>query len=287
MDEVVAPLLEEFAPTWLLISAGYDAHRDDPITGLGLSAADYAALTRRLVGLVPPGRVITFLEGGYSLTGLRDSVAASIPVLAGGSATVPAGEERHERRSRRPGGHRRGRALAPAPGGLIRPRTAPSWAKRTYRAPLRGADTAIGPAVAGRSDAREDVAVLDLDQVLREAVERGASDIHIKVGSPPHIRLDGELVTVSSEPVQAADTERVAFAVMPKIRAEEFIATNEADFAYALERRRPIPRQRVPPARLGRDGAAAHPPGHPADGGARAPAGRAAGSPRRSAASSS
>ena len=36
--------------------------------------------------------------------------------------------------------------------------------------------------------------MLDLDQVLREAVERGASDIHIKVGSPPHIRLDGELV---------------------------------------------------------------------------------------------
>jgi acetoin utilization deacetylase AcuC-like enzyme len=93
MDEVVAPLLEEFAPTWLLISAGYDAHRDDPITGLGLSAADYAALSGRLVGMVPPGRVITFLEGGYSLTGLRDSIAASIPVLAGGSATVPAGEE--------------------------------------------------------------------------------------------------------------------------------------------------------------------------------------------------
>jgi twitching motility protein PilT len=76
--------------------------------------------------------------------------------------------------------------------------------------------------------------VLDLDQVLKEAVERGASDVHIKVGSPPHIRLDGELVAVSEEQVQAADTERVAFAVMPKIRAEEFIATNEADFAYAL-----------------------------------------------------
>jgi twitching motility protein PilT len=76
--------------------------------------------------------------------------------------------------------------------------------------------------------------VLDLDKVLREAVERGASDVHIKVGSPPHIRLDGELVPVSDEQVQAADTERIAFAVMPKVRAEEFIASNEADFAYAL-----------------------------------------------------
>jgi acetoin utilization deacetylase AcuC-like enzyme len=93
MDEIVAPLLADFAPTWLLISAGYDAHRDDPITGLGLSAADYAAITGRLVALAPPGRVVTFLEGGYSLAGLRDSVAASIPVLAGGTPTVPAGED--------------------------------------------------------------------------------------------------------------------------------------------------------------------------------------------------
>ena len=93
MDEVVAPILEEFAPTWLLVSAGYDAHRDDPITGLGLSASDYAALTQRLVAFAPHGRVITFLEGGYSLRGLRDSVAASIPVLAGGTGEVPEGEE--------------------------------------------------------------------------------------------------------------------------------------------------------------------------------------------------
>ena len=76
--------------------------------------------------------------------------------------------------------------------------------------------------------------MLDLDQVLREAVDRGASDVHIKVGSPPHMRLDGELMPITDEFVQAADTERVAFAVMPKIRAEEFIASNEADFAYAL-----------------------------------------------------
>ena len=76
--------------------------------------------------------------------------------------------------------------------------------------------------------------MLDLDQVLRDAVERGASDIHIKVGSAPHVRLDGDLVALSEDVVQAADTERVAFAVMPKIRAEEFIVSNEADFAYSL-----------------------------------------------------
>jgi acetoin utilization deacetylase AcuC-like enzyme len=91
-DDVVEPLLARFAADWLLISAGFDAHRDDPITGLGLSAGDYAELFRRLLATAPTGRTITFLEGGYSLSGLRDSVAASIPVLAGGTGEVPAGE---------------------------------------------------------------------------------------------------------------------------------------------------------------------------------------------------
>jgi acetoin utilization deacetylase AcuC-like enzyme len=91
-DRVVAPLLDSFAPDWLVISAGFDAHRDDPITGLGLSATDYAALVGRLLDQAPVGRVVTFLEGGYSPTGLRDSVASSVPVLAGGAALSRPGE---------------------------------------------------------------------------------------------------------------------------------------------------------------------------------------------------
>ena len=46
-DEVIAPVVERFAPTWLLISAGFDAHRDDPLTELGLTAGDYPLLTAR------------------------------------------------------------------------------------------------------------------------------------------------------------------------------------------------------------------------------------------------
>ena len=129
--------------------------------------------------------------------------------------------------------------------------------------------------------------MLDLDQVLADAVRRGASDVHIKVGSPPFMRIDGELVHASDEIVQPADTERIAFAIMPKVRAEEFIATNEADFAYSLNG---VGRFRVNVFRqrgLGRPGAAAHPPGDPADRGARAPAGRAVASPRSTAGSCS
>jgi acetoin utilization deacetylase AcuC-like enzyme len=90
LDDVVAPLVEAFDPTWVLVSAGFDAHRDDPLTGLGLTAGDFADLTARLVRFAPgPGRVVAFLEGGYDLDGLRDSVAATVPELVGGPRHRP------------------------------------------------------------------------------------------------------------------------------------------------------------------------------------------------------
>ena len=55
VDQVLAPFAATFDPSWLLISAGFDAHRADPITDLGLSAGDFADLTAALVELVPPG----------------------------------------------------------------------------------------------------------------------------------------------------------------------------------------------------------------------------------------
>ena len=83
VDEVVAPLAARFGPTWVLVSAGFDAHRADPITGLGLSAGDYADLTARIVALAPPGRRLAFLEGGYDLDALAASAAACVGALAG------------------------------------------------------------------------------------------------------------------------------------------------------------------------------------------------------------
>ena len=68
-------------PTWVLVSAGYDAHRDDPLTGLGLSAGDFADLTGRVREFAP--RSIYFLEGGYDLEALRASVAATASTLLG------------------------------------------------------------------------------------------------------------------------------------------------------------------------------------------------------------
>ena len=82
-DEVVVPAAELFAPTWLVVSSGYDAHRADPLTDLGLSAGDFADLTERAVHLVAPGRRLFFLEGGYDLDALGQSAAATLGVLTG------------------------------------------------------------------------------------------------------------------------------------------------------------------------------------------------------------
>ena len=87
-DEIVAPIVERFAPTWLVISAGFDAHRNDPITELGLSAGDYAPLTTRVLELVPAGRRLVMLEGGYDLEALTLCSATVLTVMAGNVAPV-------------------------------------------------------------------------------------------------------------------------------------------------------------------------------------------------------
>jgi len=84
LDELVAPVVEGFAPTWVLVSAGFDAHRADPLADLALSSGDFAALARTVASFAPsPGRLALFLEGGYDLGALRASVAATLGALAG------------------------------------------------------------------------------------------------------------------------------------------------------------------------------------------------------------
>ncbi|MEX2294118.1 MAG: histone deacetylase [Acidimicrobiales bacterium] len=83
VDEVIAPFAETFGPTWLLISAGFDAHRRDPLTDLELSSGDIGDVTAALLPLVPAGRRIAFLEGGYDLDALAGCAAACVGAMAG------------------------------------------------------------------------------------------------------------------------------------------------------------------------------------------------------------
>jgi acetoin utilization deacetylase AcuC-like enzyme len=84
LDEVVAPAVEAFSPTWILISAGFDAHRRDPLAGLEWSSGDFAALGRTVASWAPrAGRLIAFLEGGYDLDALSSSTLATLGALCG------------------------------------------------------------------------------------------------------------------------------------------------------------------------------------------------------------
>ena len=84
LDEMVSPWAELFAPTWVLVSAGFDAHRDDPLADLAWSSGDFAELARRAASLAPcPGRLVAFLEGGYDFRALSLSARATVAALAG------------------------------------------------------------------------------------------------------------------------------------------------------------------------------------------------------------
>ncbi len=79
------PRLHAHRPELLLISAGFDAHREDDMAQLGLVEADYAWMSERLVEVADQhaqGRVVSLLEGGYSLSALGRSVVAHVRALS-------------------------------------------------------------------------------------------------------------------------------------------------------------------------------------------------------------
>ena len=83
----ILPRLEAFAPDLVIISAGFDAHRRDPLGNLNLVEADFAWATRKLMEIARKHaheRVVSVLEGGYDLEGLSRSVAAHVTALMEG-----------------------------------------------------------------------------------------------------------------------------------------------------------------------------------------------------------
>ena len=80
--ELIVPALEQHDTDRLLISAGFDSHRDDPLTDLGLSSADQADVIAEVIEHVVAPPVI-FLEGGYDLAALANGVGATLGALSG------------------------------------------------------------------------------------------------------------------------------------------------------------------------------------------------------------
>ena len=83
-ERTILPALTAFAPELLIISAGFDGHRDDPLAQLRVETADFAWLTDRLVALADThcgGRVVSMLEGGYDLNALAASARVHVRSL--------------------------------------------------------------------------------------------------------------------------------------------------------------------------------------------------------------
>ena len=92
-QDVIVPAAERFQADWILVSAGFDPHRRDPLGGMDVTESGFAAMARQLLGLAEKfagARIAFLLEGGYDLAGLKNSVAAVLDVMQRGA--LPADE---------------------------------------------------------------------------------------------------------------------------------------------------------------------------------------------------
>lgn len=83
-QKVLVAAADGFKPEFVIISAGFDAHKDDPLASMGLTESGYAELTEIVAGIATrhaSGRILSSLEGGYNLTALAASVEAHIKTL--------------------------------------------------------------------------------------------------------------------------------------------------------------------------------------------------------------
>jgi acetoin utilization deacetylase AcuC-like enzyme len=90
-NRILLPITEEFMPEFIIISAGFDAHRDDPLGGMALTEQGYAILSGIVNAIAQKhakGRVLYALEGGYNLEALKNSVASVLSALQGKKITI-------------------------------------------------------------------------------------------------------------------------------------------------------------------------------------------------------
>ncbi len=90
LQRIVVPAAIAFEPDVILISCGFDAHRDDPLASMEVSQDGYRAMStimRRLADTLCGGRIVFILEGGYSLAGIREGAEAVLESLTAASVS--------------------------------------------------------------------------------------------------------------------------------------------------------------------------------------------------------
>ncbi len=90
---------------------------------------------------------------------------------------------------------------------------------------------------------------LAISPYLRAVLTNAASDLHLKPGSPPRVRVSGTLVALREEPLSSDEVAQMVLPTMSEDLAEIFEKANEVDYAVADGPRRPLPGERLPHAR--------------------------------------
>jgi twitching motility protein PilT len=128
-----------------------------------------------------------------------------------------------------------GAATAPATGAS--PALAPSASAPAATMPPATTEPttgAVGDGDAITAFAGSDRARAALDALLRTMVERGASDLHLRCGEPPIVRLHGEMTRLDGAPLEASGLEAMIRSVMPERNRREYRETNDSDYAYEI-----------------------------------------------------
>ena len=91
----------------------------------------------------------------------------------------------------------------------------------------------------------------NLHQLLKAMVEKGASDLHITTGSPPQLRIDGELVPLKTPPLTPVETKQLCYSILTDAQKHKFEEENELDLSFGVKGLVPLPRQHLHAARRG------------------------------------
>ncbi len=110
------------------------------------------------------------------------------------------------------------------------PQSAPSQSAPVQGSPTQIVQTNAGPAGQGG----QGVPGLDINQLLQVMVEKNASDLHITVGSPPQLMIDGSLYPIKVPPLIPADTQRLCFSILNDAQRQKFEDMHEVDLSFRV-----------------------------------------------------
>ena len=212
-----------------------------PVTKTALTSAQVVSLVREIA----PADAAADLDAGRPATFDYVSPDGAFRVEAARAAdrwraTVTIDERRERQRLQghvpngvpefNPGVSATEAPAAPAAAAPAAPPAAPAPAA----APAAAAPSAISDGDAIVAFAGSDRARAALDSLLRTMVERGASDLHLRCGEPPIVRLHGEMTRLDGAPLEAPALDAMVRSIMPERNRREYQETNDTDYAYEL-----------------------------------------------------